>query len=52
MDDLYKTLNEHLPADIAKEVNRILYGNPCRHLQIPDQLLELSNKENFDIICV
>jgi beta-ureidopropionase len=49
MDDLYKTLNEHLPADIAKEVNRILYGNPCRHLQIPDQLLELSNKENFDI---
>jgi hypothetical protein len=31
MDDLHKTLAEHLPADTAKEVNRILYGNPCRY---------------------
>lgn len=30
IDDLQKTLAKHLPEDVAKEVNRMLYGNPCR----------------------
>jgi len=30
MEDLHRTLAQYLPADVAKEVNRILYGNPCR----------------------
>lgn len=30
MDDLHKTLKEHLPSDVFTEVNRILYGNACR----------------------
>ena len=30
IDDLHKTLQKHLPEDVAKEVNRILYGNPCK----------------------
>lgn len=48
MEDLHRTLSQYLPTDVAKEVNRILYGNPCRVLEVPDQVRELSDKENFD----
>ncbi len=30
VDDLRKTLETHLPPEIATEVNRLLYGKPCR----------------------
>lgn len=49
MEDLHKTLGEHLPADVAKEVNRILYGNPCQKLDIPVEARQLSEKHNFDL---
>lgn len=50
MDDLYKALGENLPSDVAKEVYRLLYGNPCRSLNdIPKEAFDLSDKENFDL---
>jgi beta-ureidopropionase len=49
MEDLHKTLQQHLPPDVAKEVNRLLYGNPCRSLEIPDEARLLGEKEDFDV---
>ena len=49
IDDLYKTLRQHLPPDVAKEVNRILYGNPCKSLDIPNEAQILAEKEDFDL---
>lgn len=49
MDDLYKTLQQHLPSDVAKEVNGILYGNPCRTLELSDEVKGLAEKEDFDL---
>lgn len=49
MEDLHKTLAEHLPTDVLKEVDRILYGNPSRKLQLPIEAVELSEIENFDL---
>ena len=31
IEDLRKTLAQHLPTEVCKEVNRLLYGNPCRY---------------------
>ena len=49
MDELHKTLEQHLPPDVAKEVSRMLYGNPCRKLELPDEARLLSGKEDFDL---
>ncbi len=49
MEDLHKALQQHLPPEVAKEVNRLLYGNPCRTLEIPDEARLLSDKEDFDL---
>jgi beta-ureidopropionase len=49
MEELYKTLQQHLPADVAKEVNRVLYGTPCRTLELPDAARQLADKEDFDL---
>ncbi|CAF0742170.1 unnamed protein product [Brachionus calyciflorus] len=49
MDDLYKTLNEHLPPEIAEEVTRVLYGPPCRKLELCKEVIDLSKEENFDL---
>lgn len=49
MEDLHKTLNEHLPADIASEVNRLLYGNSCKNLDLSDEVKSFSQQEDFDL---
>lgn len=49
MDDLYKTLQEHLPPEVAKEVNRMLYGNPCKSLDISHEAKSLADREDFDL---
>jgi len=49
IDDLRKTLAQHLPTEVCKEVNRLLYGNPCRTLELSKEALELSESENFDL---
>ena len=38
MEDLHTTLQTHLPSDLAAEVNRILYGNPCRFLLLTQKI--------------
>ncbi len=30
VDDLRKTLETHLPPEVATEVKRMLYGKPCK----------------------
>jgi hypothetical protein len=30
MDNMHSALEQHLPAEVAKEVFRVLYGNPCK----------------------
>lgn len=49
VDDLRKTLDTHLPAEIATEVNRMLYGKPCRKLELPSEAVELSQTLDFDL---
>lgn len=50
MDELHKTLREHLPADVAKEVHRVLYGTTAsRELEISEEARKLSEKDDFDL---
>ncbi|RNA18829.1 Beta-ureidopropionase [Brachionus plicatilis] len=49
MDDLYTSLNDHLPPELAKEAIRILYGAPCQKLELCEEVLNLSQSENFDL---
>jgi len=49
IDDLHKTLQKHLPEDVAKEVNRILYGNPCKKLELSKEAIALSESLDFDL---
>lgn len=49
MDDLYTSLNDHLPPELAKEAVRILYGAPCRKLELSEEVINLSQNENFDL---
>ena len=49
IEDLHKTLEQHLPQDVCSEVKRILYGNPCHSLEIPEEAKLLSENENFDL---
>lgn len=49
VDDLRKTLDTHLPPEVAKEVNRILYGKPCNKLELSNEVVELSQTLDFDL---
>lgn len=49
VEDLQKTLATHLPPDVLQEVNRILYGKSCRKLELPKEVVELSETLNFDL---
>lgn len=49
VDDLSKTLETHLPADVLKEVNRMLFGKPCRKLELSKEVTELSKTLDFDL---
>jgi beta-ureidopropionase len=49
MDDLYTAIQNHLPPELAQEANRILYGNPCRVLDIPIEARKLSEKKDFEL---
>lgn len=50
MDELHKTLRENLPADVAKEVHRVLYGTTAsRELDISEEARKLSEKDDFDL---
>lgn len=49
MDELHKTLKQNLPPDVVKEVHRLLYGNPTKELEIPEEARKLSEKEDFDL---
>lgn len=47
IDELHATLKTHLPPEVAKEVHRILYGNPCNTLDLP-KVKEYSEQNDFD----
>lgn len=50
MDELHKTLRQHLPSDVSSEVLRILYGTTAsRELEIPEEARQLSEKQDFDL---
>lgn len=50
MDELHKTLSQHLPADVNQEVLRILYGTSAsRPLEISNEARKLSDLEDFDL---
>lgn len=49
VDDLRKTLETHLPPEVATEVNRMLYGTPCRKLELSSEALEKSQLLDFDL---
>ncbi|PRP76592.1 hypothetical protein PROFUN_15001 [Planoprotostelium fungivorum] len=53
VDDVYKTLKEHLPEDKFKELEGVLYGyncgSPVQSISIPQKLLLLAQSEDFDI---
>jgi hypothetical protein len=49
IEDLNKTLSQHLPPDVAKEVNRLLYGNPCKIIELPHEAKEICQANNFDL---
>lgn len=49
LDELHATLKNHLPPEVAKEVHRILYGNPVASLEIPKDVREYSEQQDFDL---
>lgn len=50
MDELHKTLRQHLPADVSQEVLRVLYGTTAsRELEISEEARKLSEKQDFDL---
>ena len=39
-----------MPEKERAEVKRILYGNPCENLELPNSAHEIANKYNFDLV--
>nr|CAB3267520.1 beta-ureidopropionase [Phallusia mammillata] len=44
-----ETLRKYIPENELVEVNRVLYGKPCRPLKIPDQAQSLSKDKIFEL---
>ena len=49
LDELHATLKNHLPPEVAKEVHRILYGNAVPTLEVPKDVREYSEQNDFDL---
>lgn len=48
-ESIEKALAENLSGQVYDEVRRILYGNPCRSLELPENAKKLADEKNFDL---